>query len=80
MSKLSSVEQSGMPRAVSSAYETVELWEAHCAALDEIERLRGFEQKYYDLLNESVQRGQTDVGNWLKLLLSDRIQFVEPRS
>lgn len=67
------------PRGVSAAYDVIELWEAHCAALDEIERLRGFEQKYYDLLNESVKRGQEDVGNWMQLLLSDRIKFVEPQ-
>jgi hypothetical protein len=61
------------PTAVAAAYETVRLWEAYVDALDEIERLRDFERRYHELLNDSVKRGQEDVANLLRLLMSDRV-------
>lgn len=67
-----------MPIAVRSAYEVTDLWEDNQALRAEVARLEKFEQMYHELLNESVKRGQEDIGNWMKLLLSDRIQFVEP--
>ena len=35
----------------------------------EVERLRGFEKKYNDLMNDSLKHSQTMVGNTIKMLL-----------
>ena len=66
------------PLSVRMAYEIVDLWEENAELRRLAKQGEEYRQKYMDLLNESVQRGQTDVGNWLQLLLSDRIKFVEP--
>lgn len=66
------------PISVRSAYEVADLWESNQNLRSEVARLQKFEQMYHELLNESVKRGQEDIGNWMKLLMSDRIKFLEP--
>lgn len=68
-----------MPLAVRSAYEVVELWEAYRDALAQIERLRDYEHKYHELLNEDLKHGEKMMDSWLSLLLSDRVKIVEPQ-
>jgi hypothetical protein len=71
------VEDDFVPSAVRAAYEVVDLWEENLVLRREAAEGREWRDKYMALLNESVKRGQEDAGNWLRLLMSDRIKFVE---
>lgn len=52
-----------------------ELFRLRC----EVERLREYEQKYHELLGESVAHGQQMVGSILGLLLSDNVTIKTPK-
>jgi hypothetical protein len=41
-------------------------------------KLREYERMYFELLDESVKRGQTDTLNWIALLMSGRIRAESP--
>ncbi len=62
-----------MPISVRSAYEVIDLWEQNI----ELRRLAAegaeWRQKYMDLLNESVARGQTDCANLVRLMLNGNL-------
>lgn len=64
-----------MPDAVAMAYQIVDLWEENLELRAAAKRGKEYEHKYMELLNESVRRGQEDIGNLLMLVMSPRVTF-----
>jgi hypothetical protein len=62
-----------MPEAVKSAYQIVDLWEQNQELRYQNKLLAEYEDKYHQLLNESVKHGQTVCAEWVRLLLTKDI-------
>ena len=64
-----------IPDAVAMAYQIVDLWEENMELRAAAKRGKEYEHNYMELLNDSVKRGQEDIGNMLMLLMSPHVKF-----
>jgi hypothetical protein len=68
-----------MSTAVKFAHEVLDMQKRIDELEHEVTRLRKIEADYYVLLNDSTEHGEKMMDGWLRLLLSDRINFVKPK-
>lgn len=63
---------------VKFAYQVIEMQGRIDYLESEVERLRQYERKYHEEIDASIKHGEKMMGNWLSLLLSDRIKINVP--
>lgn len=66
------------PLSVRMAYEIVDLWEENARLRALAKQGEEWRQRYTELLNGEIERGQTEIAGWLKLILENKIT-VEKR-